>query len=576
MTAQSIETVATVGVEAPAHGAELTVPLNRLKASPKNARKTPHSAATIEAFAASIKAKGVLQPPVVEVERNGEGAPTGNFLVTIGEGRRQGLRLLSRRKQIKKTHPVRVIVDDENDAYEISLDKNITREAMHPADQFEAFNRLAVEKGYGPEEIAARFGLLAHVVRQRLRLASVAPDLIAAYRSAALTMDQLMGFAVSEDQERQRQVFAQMGQNSPGNAIRRAMTEAKVQIDERRVRFVGVDAYEAAGGAVLRDLFTEDGAGWLEDVGLLDRLVQEKLEGLAEEAREREGWKWASAHFDFPHGETYSRVYAQAVERSEADADAITALSEEYDRLVIEMEDADELSPERDVRLEEIDTLLQRHGPNFAYSPDDLARSGVIVTLVRTETSDAGDDETSRIPFLKAYTVFNIDQIENLPERYAPKPPPTVNRDTQIAQIDSFFSACGADIRHGGGMAYYAPAPDIVQMPAFESFRDAESYYANIGHEMTHWTKHPTHLDRDFGRQRHGDAGYAREELVAELASAFLCADLGLALEPREDHAAYLASWLTVLGDDKRFIVSAAAHAQRAVDHLHGLQPGAT
>lgn len=194
-------------------------------------------------------------------------------------------------------------------------------------------------------------------------------------------------------------------------------------------------------------------------------------------------------------------------------------------------------------------------------------------TLVRTETSDAGEDETSRIPFLKAYTVFNIDQIENLPERYAPRPQPIVNREIRIAEVEAFFAACGPDIRHGGGMAYYAPSRDIVQMPAFESFRDAESYYATLGHEMTHWTKHPTRLNRDFGRQRHGDAGYAREELVAELGSAFLCADLGLALEPREDHAAYLASWLEVLRNEKRFIVSAAAHAQRAVDHLHGLQP---
>ncbi|MBJ7483508.1 ParB/RepB/Spo0J family partition protein [Brevundimonas sp.] len=395
MTAQSIETTPTgaasaappaigavaVAVAEPTHGAEITVPLNRLKASPKNARKTPHAAATIEAFAASIKAKGVLQPPVVEIERKEDGTPTGNYLVTIGEGRRQGLRLLAKRKSIKKTHPVRVILDTENDAHEISLDENITREAMHPADQFEAFNRLAVEKGYGPEEIGARFGVSAHVVRQRLRLASVAPELIETYRAGGLTMDQLMGFAVSEDQERQRQVFERIGPHSPGYAIRRAMTEAKAPMDDRRVRFVGLEAYEAAGGVVLRDLFTEDGAGWLEDVGLLDRLVLDRLEALAEEVREREGWKWASAHFDFPYGETYSRVYAEAVERSEAAANAIVALSEEYDQLVIEIEDAEEPSPERDARLEEIDAALQAYGPDFAYSADELARSGVIVTL---------------------------------------------------------------------------------------------------------------------------------------------------------------------------------------------------
>ena len=257
MTAQAIETTPTAptgGGAIPAHGAEVAVPLNRLKASPRNARKTPHGAATIEALAASIRAKGVLQPPVVEIERDGEGALTGNYLVTIGEGRRQALRLLAKRKAIKRTHPVRVIVDADNDAHEISLDENVTREAMHPADQFEAFRRLADEKGYGPEEIGARFGVSAHVVRQRLRLGSAAPELMAAYREGTLALDQLTAFCVSEDRERQRQVLGMIGTHTPAYVIRRAMTETKVRVDDRRARFVGVEVYEAAGGAVLRDL----------------------------------------------------------------------------------------------------------------------------------------------------------------------------------------------------------------------------------------------------------------------------------------------------------------------------------
>ncbi|OHC96022.1 MAG: chromosome partitioning protein ParB [Sphingomonadales bacterium RIFCSPHIGHO2_01_FULL_65_20] len=380
MTAQSIETAATEAT-APQHGAELIVPLNRLKASPKNARKTPHNAATIEAFAASIRAKGVLQPPVVEVERDGEGVPTGNYLVTIGEGRRQGLRLLAKRKAIKRTHPVRVIVDADNDAHEISLDENMTREAMHPADQFEAFQRLAVEKGYGPEEIGARFGVSAHVVRQRLRLGSAAPELMAAYRDGTLALDQLTAFCVSEDRERQRQVLEQVGPHTPAYAIRRAMTEAKVRVDDRRVRFVGVEAYEAEGGAVLRDLFTEDGGGWLEDVGLLDRLVGDKLAGLAEEAREREGWKWAEAGLEYPDLSAFGRVYPVAVERSAADAAVIAALSEEYDRLVSETDAAEMLPPEVDARLEEIDKALQAFGPDFDYTPEARARAGIVVLL---------------------------------------------------------------------------------------------------------------------------------------------------------------------------------------------------
>ena len=380
MTAQSIETIATEAT-APQHGAELIVPLNRLKASPKNARKTPHSPATIEAFAASIKAKGVLQPPVVEIERDEEGVPTGNYLVTIGEGRRQGLRLLAKRKAIKRTHPVRVIVDAENDAHEISLDENMTREAMHPADQFEAFQRLAVEKGYGPEEIGARFGVSAHVVRQRLRLGSAVPELMAAYRAGTLALDQLTAFCVSEDQDRQRQVLEQVGPHTPAYAIRRAMTEAKVAVGDRRVRFVGVEAYEAAGGPVLRDLFTEDGGGWLEDAALLDRLVGEKLAGLAEEAREREGWTWAEAGVDYADPSAFGRVYPVAVERTKAEAADIAALSEEYDRIVSETDAAEALSPELDARLEEIDRALRAYGPDFDYAAEAKARAGVRVSL---------------------------------------------------------------------------------------------------------------------------------------------------------------------------------------------------
>lgn len=192
--------------------------------------------------------------------------------------------------------------------------------------------------------------------------------------------------------------------------------------------------------------------------------------------------------------------------------------------------------------------------------------------VTRTEINDPGEDERVAFPFLKAYSVFNVEQIHDLPEKFAPAGIARVNTDTRISRAEVFFAQCRADIRHGGGCAYYAPGPDYVQMPVFESFASADAYYATLGHEMTHWTRHASRLDRDFGRRRHGDAGYAREELVAELGAAFLCADLGLALEPREDHAAYISAWLRVLQDDKRFIVSAAAAAHRAVDHLHGLQ----
>lgn len=197
-------------------------------------------------------------------------------------------------------------------------------------------------------------------------------------------------------------------------------------------------------------------------------------------------------------------------------------------------------------------------------------------TITRTETDTASGEEIDQtIPFMKGYTVFNVDQIEGLPLHYYQLAEPVLDPVQRIDHIESFFAATGADIRHGGNRAYYTITDDYIQMPPFESFRDAESYYATLAHETTHWTRHGTRLERDFGRKRFGDEGYAREELVAELGSAFLSADLGLTPEVRDDHSAYIESWLKVLKGDKRAIFSAAAHAQRAVDFLNELQPKA-
>jgi antirestriction protein ArdC len=196
--------------------------------------------------------------------------------------------------------------------------------------------------------------------------------------------------------------------------------------------------------------------------------------------------------------------------------------------------------------------------------------------ITRTETDAKGEEVERAIPFLKGYTVFNAEQIDGLPAHYHAKAePPALTLHQRIDAADRFFTATQADIRHGGTRAYYAPGSDHVQMPPFETFRDAESYAATLAHELTHWTKHDRRLARDFGRMRYGDEGYAREELVAELGSAFLCADLGITPDVRPDHADYIASWLTVLKGDKRFIFTAAGHAQRAADYLHGLQPQA-
>lgn len=365
----------------PQDGDVIDVPLNKLKASPRNARRTPHAETDIEALAASIAVKGVLQAPVVEPETDAEGAPTGFYLVTIGEGRRLALVLLGKRKTIKKTAPVRCVVDLSNDPHEISLDENVTRSGLHPADQFEAFRRLAEDRGLSAEEIGARFGVSAGVVRQRLRLGAVNPALMDLYRAGELNLDQMMAFAVSEDHARQAQVLEQLGAHRPPYLIRRTMTEAKVSATDRRALFIGAEAYGEAGGTILRDLFTEDGGGWFEDVALLDRLVAEKLAAIAEDVRTRDGWKWAEPHIDYPRAHGLARVYPHAVERSEDDKAQIDALSEEYDALVSQWDAVEELPPEVDARFKAIDAALEAFGDGTAYDPDEIARGGVFVVL---------------------------------------------------------------------------------------------------------------------------------------------------------------------------------------------------
>lgn len=195
-------------------------------------------------------------------------------------------------------------------------------------------------------------------------------------------------------------------------------------------------------------------------------------------------------------------------------------------------------------------------------------------SITRSETEPASGEENERdIHFLKGYTVFNVEQIEGLPAQYLAPVAPQIDPVQRIARADAFFAATGANISHGGNRAFYTPAYDRIQMPPFEAFRDPQSYYATLAHETTHWTSHKSRLDREFGRKRWGDEGYAMEELVAELGAAFLSSDLGLTPEVRSDHASYIASWIKVLKEDKRAIFSAASHAQRALDFMHARQP---
>lgn len=363
-------------------GAEIFVPLNKLKKSPKHARKVPHAEAAIAALAASIAYKGMLQNLVVEPEVDETGAATGFYLVTIGEGRRLAQLLRVQRKEIKKSEPIRCTVDLANDPTEISLDENVTRSDLHPADQYEVFRYLAEEKGRGVEEIAARFGVTAHVVRQRLRLASVSPKLIEIYRDGGLTLDQLIAFSIVEDHDRQEAAFERLAPNHEPYMIRRVLLEAKVPVRDRRARFVGLEAYEAAGGSILRDLFSEGQDGFLEDVVLLDRLTKEKLDGIAACLCEQEGWKWTEAHLDFPHAHGLRRLYPSPVDLSPEDAAAYEAAQAAFNTLSEQYEGEEELPDDIDERFGELEADIERlDAKRKAYAADVIACSGTFVVL---------------------------------------------------------------------------------------------------------------------------------------------------------------------------------------------------
>lgn len=361
----------------------LFVPLNKLKKSPRNARKVPHSEATIAALAASIAHKGLIQNIVIEPEIADE-KPTGFYLVTAGEGRRLAYLLRAKRKEIKKTQAVRCWLDTENDPSEISLDENITRENMHPADQFERFHELSRDKGWGAEEIGARFGVSPDVVKRRLKLGAVSPKLVEVYRQDGLTLDQLAAFAITDDHARQEQVFDNLSFNKEPWLIRRDLTADKVPATDRRAIFIGAEAYEEAGGVILRDLFTPDGGGYFEETGLLDTLVIEQLREIAGEVL-AEGWKWSEASINYPHDHGLRRYFPQAVPLSDEDEARLQTAADEHDALIDGYSSYDEMpedvAQKAEALSDEIDAITAKRS---AFDPETVARGGAFVSLTST------------------------------------------------------------------------------------------------------------------------------------------------------------------------------------------------
>ncbi|MGV1793613.1 ParB/RepB/Spo0J family partition protein [Rhizobium sp. A37_96] len=350
------------------------IELNKLDRDPKNVRKR-YDPQKLREFAANIEAEGVLHNLVVRT-----GDKRGRYFVTAGERRRQALLLLVEQGKIAKNHPVECKVRDGSNATEISLSENMFREDMHPVDQYEAFSVMAAE-GKSIANIAAHFSVTEIIVRRRLALAKVSPKLLEVYREGKMTFEQLSAFTVSDDHERQEQVWDNLPHwDRQVHRIKSGLVTDEVASTDRRVKLIGgLDAYEQAGGAVRRDLFGEQGEGYALDVALLDRLAMQTLEDVAAPYREQ-GWKWVETAFARPDWIfNIPRVYPEDVELSAEDQAEYDALVSERDDLA-ELIDNDADDENAGQRVAEIDKRLDELAKKQeAYQPDDIARSGVIV-----------------------------------------------------------------------------------------------------------------------------------------------------------------------------------------------------
>ena len=197
------------------------------------------------------------------------------------------------------------------------------------------------------------------------------------------------------------------------------------------------------------------------------------------------------------------------------------------------------------------------HGTAICYADSFIPKS-------EQERAREAGEEPSAVPFLKRFIVFNVAQCDALPAHMVAGPPPVAPSDT-VPEAEALIAATGARIAEGSGEAFYHPSTDTIRMPLRAAFLGAADYYCTALHELGHWTAHPSRLNRDL-QHRFGSSAYAREELIAELTSAFLCAHLGIV--PQVRHADYLASWLKVLKEDNRAIFHAASQASKATDFL--------
>ena len=366
------------------------VPLSRLALAPENVRKTPADPVAEAEMKASIAAHGLLENLVVRIDGP---ADAGAWAVVAGGRRLAAMKALAEDGTIDPDHPVPCLVAaDPDNAGELSLAENVVRIAMHPADQVVAFTKLA-DAGLSVAVIAARFGTTERLVEQRLRLGNVAPDLLDAYRADDIDLEVLKAFSVTTDHARQMAAWEQVaGQGYRPSAwqVKRLLTEERIPGTSAVARFVGVEAYEAGGGKVLRDLFSreDDSDVWFDDPALLNDLAMEKLRVFKDELATR--WKWATAMVEVDWNTTarYGRIHPEPAERTPEEQAEIEKL-EARQGVLAELDDDDwteELVREAETietRLDEIEGGIEARA---VYKREDFGIAGCIATIARDGT----------------------------------------------------------------------------------------------------------------------------------------------------------------------------------------------
>ena len=364
------------------------IPFDKLVLSQSNVRRIK-AGISVDELAEDIARRGLLQSLSVRPVLDADAAETGMFEIPAGSRRFQALSLLVKQKRLAKAAPIPCIVREATSeilAEDDSLAENMQRVALHPLDQFRAFAALC-EKGQSEEAIAAAFFVAPQIVKQRLKLASVAPALLEVYGQDGMTLEQLMAFTVNPDHKRQLQVWDAVKDswNKEPYSIRRMLTETSVRASNRRAVFVGITSYEAAGGVVLRDLFQGDDGGWLEDPALLDRLVAQKLQAEAE-AIATEGWKWIEVSIDLPYGYSHSMrgLKGEPTPMNDSEGADHAKYLAEYRALEEEYSGQDETPEEIDTRLGELETAMEALEQRpLIFNVTEVARAGVFVTLDR-------------------------------------------------------------------------------------------------------------------------------------------------------------------------------------------------